>query len=585
MKFSINSIISLVIITILASCATMVRPDGGPRDTTPPIAKSFKPENGAMNMHQEKIVIKFDEYIVLKKLTQQLVVSPPMIENPKISVRGKSLIIELPDSLRENTTYTIFFGDAVVNYKENIPVKNFAYYFSTGSIVDSLQLSGFAVNAFDNSAYEELFVMLYKSMDDSVLYKNKPYYLTKTEKNGDFFIDNLAPGNYQIYAIKDANRNYIYDQEDEEIAFLDTLISPYHKSIFEPDTNAEGKKIEKDIPEKVGLFVFHPIPREIKLLDYRELPPNKVIFKFNRGVKDFKIIPMGFKSDTIWHTEVYGKNRDSVTVFFMGLNMDTINVRITDGEHNLDTLELVLKKKKKKRFISAREQKKLDKAKLEREKDPNYKPPPKVVTKIGFKTNIRSSFPFFGEIQFKFRIPLNKFNKDRIHIYKMVDTLLIPIKVDAWISDTINNMKINIRAKFDERQKYKLIIADGCFYDIYNSTNDTIDKSFTTTEMREYGSFDLDVKYDGKHPLIIQLLNSKDAVLVENFIDSSQKIVYPYLKGAKYKVKAIVDENNNGKWDTGDFDDRIQPERVYFINKSIDIRANWDTEHVWTIED
>jgi len=585
MKFNLNIIYSLIIITILVSCATVVRPDGGPKDKTPPVPVKFKPENGSMNLKTDKIVIKFDEYIILKQLTQQLVVSPPMPKNPKISISGKNLVIELPDSLRENTTYTIFFGDAVVNYKENLPVHNFEYHFSTGDVVDSLQLNGFAIKAFDNSAYKELFILMYKSLDDSVLYKEKPYYLTKTEKNGDFFLNNLAPGKYQLYAIKDANRNYIYDQDDEEIAFLDSLVIPYHSSIFLPDTNAKGKIIKKEKPKDIGLFVFHPNAKETKLLEYKELPPNKVLFVFNRRVEDFKIIPMDFESDTIWHIETFGKNRDSITTYFMGLHKDTINIRLSDGNINLDTLELILKKKKKKKYISNREKKKLEKERLEREKDKDYKPKPIKAPRIIVKTNVRSSFPFFADIQLRFKFPLNSFDKDKIHIYKKVDTLLIPIKSDSWISDTINNMRITIRAKFDERQKYELLIQDSCLFDIYHLTNDTIEKTFTTTEMREYGRFELEVKYDEEYPLIVQLLNSKNAVLREDFISSSQKILYPYLKEGKYKVKAILDKNNNRKWDTGDLDRRIQPEKVYFINKKLDIRANWDTEHIWTIKD
>jgi uncharacterized protein (DUF2141 family) len=417
------------------------------------------------------------------------------------------------------------------------------------------------------------------------LYNSKPYYLTKTEKNGNFFLNNLAPGNYQIYAIKDANRNYIYDQDDEEVAFLDSLVTPYHISNYKADTNADGKIIKKKLPDDIGLFVFRPEAKETKFIDYKEFPPNKVLFVFNRTVENFKITPLDFESDTLWHKETYGKKRDSITTFFMGLKKDTINICLSDGDQKLDTLELILKKKKKKKYISTREKKRLEKERLEREKDKDYKPKPKAVPKIYVKTNISSNFAFFGDIQLRFKVPLNRYVKNKIHIYKKVDTLLIPLKVESWISDTINNMRITIRAKFDERQKYELLIQDSCLFDIYHSTNDTIQKTYTTTEMREYGRFELEVKYDEEYPLIIQLLNSKNAVLKETFITTSQKIIYPYLKAGKYKIKAIQDKNNNKIWDIGDLDKRIQPERVYFIKKAIEIRANWDTEHIWTIKD
>ncbi|RLD42512.1 MAG: hypothetical protein DRI86_11500 [Bacteroidetes bacterium] len=580
MKFNFNILYGLIITLILASCATVVRPDGGPKDITPPVPKAYHPENGSMNMQSKKVVIKFDEYILLKKLTQQLVVSPPMPKKPEISISGKNLVIELPDSLRENTTYTIFFGDAIVNFKENLPVHNFEYHFSTGNVLDSLMLKGFAIKSFNNTAYEELFVMLYKSMDDSVLYKEKPYYLTKTEKNGDFYLDNLAPGKYQIFALKDANRNYIYDQDDEEVAFGDSLVIPYHHSVFEPDTANSKKKIDK--PKDIPLYVFHPNAKETKLLNNKDLPPLKELFVFNRGVGDFKIMPLDFISDTIWHYEVYGQKRDSITTFFMGLKQDTINIALWDGGQALDTLEIVLQKKKKKKFISKRELKKLEK---EKEKNKLNKSKTKIEKKISYKDNIRSSFPFFSEIEMRFKVPLNEYDASRIHIYRVVDTLLFPFKSESWISDTINFMRIRVRARFDEREHYRMIVQNDCFFDIYHSTNDSIVRNFTTTEMREYGSLALEVKYDEKHPLIIQLLNAKNAVIREDFISKSKKINYPYLKEGKYKIKAIVDLNDNGKWDTGDFVNRIQPEKVYFVTKTLNIRANWDTEHIWTIKD
>jgi len=580
MKQGINLIYSLVIIILLVSCATVVRPDGGPADTTPPIAKAYHPKNGTINMQQQKIVIRFDEYIILKKLTQQLVVSPPMPKKPKISISGKSLVIELPDSLRANTTYTIFFGDAVVNFKENLPAHNFEYHFSTGKVLDSLMLKGFAINSFDNSAYEELFVMLYKSYDDSVIYNNTPYYLTKTEKNGDFYLDNLAPGKYQIFALKDANRNYKYDQDDEEVAFGDSLVIPFHHSIFDKDTlHPNDKKI---LPKDIPLYVFHPIAKETKLLSNKDFPPLKTLFVFNRPVNDFKIAPLNFSSDTIWHLETYGLNRDSITTYFMGIKQDTIMVALWDGNQALDTLEILLQKLKKKKFISKRDLRKLEK---EKENNELKKPKPISVKKIAYRDNIRGSFPFFADIEMRFKVPLNKYDPSKIHLFRVVDTLLYPMKSQSWISDTINNMRIRVRANFDEREKYRLIVQNDCFFDLYHSTNDTIIKNFTTTEMREYGSLALEVNYNEKHPLIIQLLNAKNAVLREDFISKSQKINYPYLKEGKYKIKAVLDINNNGKWDTGDFVSRIQPEKVYFINKVLNIRANWDTEHIWTIKD
>lgn len=565
-----------IIVFISASCATMVQPKGGAKDNTPPLPLEFEPANGSMNMHKRKIVIQFDEYIILDKLAQQMVVSPQMPEDPKVNISSKKLIISLPDSLRPNTTYTIFFGDAVKNFRENLPVHNFSYVFSTGSVVDSLQIKGQAVKAFNHTNYDELFVMLYKESLDSVIYKHKPYYLCKTEKDGRFYLNNLAAGKYQIYALKDENRNYIYDQPNEEIAFLDSLVIPfYYNPMGSKNNDSTIKKEIASPPADINMFVFDEIPKETKLISSKTYPPDKVIFIFNKAVNDFKITPLDFNLDTIWHKELYSKNRDTITSFLMAMQADTVNIALADGMQNLDTLELVLVKSQKTPFG----RKSKNNVEIEAPK-PKAKP----ITKISYSTNISNEFPFFGSITLKFKVPLNTYDFSRIELYQARDTNWLPVQFQAFIPDSINRIKINIEAKFTEREKYKLLIRNNCFYDIYYSTNDTLQKEFVTTEMRQYGSLKLEVNYDNKDQLIIQLLNNQDAVIQEDIITTSQAILYPYLKDGKYKIKAIEDKNRNGKWDTGNLEKYLQPEKVFYVPKVIDIRANWDTEQIWEIK-
>jgi len=576
MRLQIKTYLFFITSLIAVSCATMVQPNGGPVDKTPPVPEMFEPANGSMNMHKDKIVIRFDEYIILDKLTQQMVVSPQMPEDPEVNISGKKLIISLPDSLRPNTTYTIFFGDAVVNFKENLPVHNFSYVFSTGTVVDSLRLKGLAVKAFDHTNYDDLFVMLYKASTDSAIYKHKPYYLCKAEKDGHFFLNNLAAGKYQIFALKDENRNYIYDQPNEEIAFLDSLVVPYYAPPFgNKKTDSTIKQEVINPPADINMFVFNEIPKETKLISNKTFPPNKLMFVFNRPVNNFKITPLDFKLDTIWHKEVYSNNRDTITCFLMAIKQDTINVALADGNQNLDSLELVLVKKQRVAFN-----------RRSRNNDEVEAPKPKAkpIPKISFVTNISNEFPFFGSIALKFKVPLNNYDLSRIELYQARDTLWIPINYTAYLSDSINRLQINIDAKFSEREKYKLLIRDSSFYDIYYATNDTFQKEFFTTEMRQYGSLKLDVNYDNNDQLLIQLLNNKEAVVHEDIINTSQTILYPYLKDGKYKIKAIVDKNRNGKWDTGDLEKELQPEQVYYVPKVIDIRANWDTEQIWEIK-
>jgi len=576
---NIKNSISILLLTILISaCATVVRPTGGPKDITPPVVLSSNPKDGSKNMHKSEIVIKFDEYVILKQLSKQMVVSPQMPEKPIVSISGKKLTIKLPDSLRENTTYTIFFGDAVVNFKENLPVHNFSYVFSTGNIVDSLELQGVAVNSFDHSTLEDLFVMLYKSSDDSVIYKNTPYYLTKAESNGNFYLNNLAPGKYQVYALKDNNRNYIYDQITEEVAFYDSLVVPYHPSEYN-NIDSTIKLKNTDIPAPINLFTFTEEPKETKFITKKIYPPNKVLFTFNRAVEDFRIEALDFTPKSDWHFDVYGLNKDSITCYLLGINKDTIKIALFDGNTALDTLELVLIKKKRKN--NSRGTGLFGRKSKKEKQDTIIK---KVIPKISYTHNASGSFPFFSDIELKFRVPISAYDFSKIELYKKRDTLWVPIKVKAFLSDTISKQRVKLKAVFEERKSYKLLIRDSCFFDLYNATNDTLKTLFTTTEIREYGSLMVNIKYKDEHPLIVQLLNSKDVIIREDIIYSNKLITYPYLADGKYKIKGIIDRNLNGKWDSGDLIKKIQPEQILYINNIIDIRANWDNEQLWEIE-
>ena len=342
--------IAVLILLFLAACATVVPPSGGPRDTTPPVAEEFKPDNYSQNFKTNKVVIKFDEFIELKKLSQQLVVSPAMPEKPEIKVQGKKLLIRLPDSLSENTTYTIFLGNAIVNYKEGIPVANFEYVFSTGNEVDSLMIEGYLVNAFDHKPVEGAFVMLYKETDDSVPYHKRPYYLTKVDKNGYFLLNNIHHGKYKLFALNDLNSNYLFDQPTEEIAFVDSLVAPYIdpyviQAMQRNDSTFKDSTYQP--PKPLHMFMFTEAPKEQMLLSYKLLNPKKFRLTFALGVQDLQLRALDLKKDTSWHFDWLSTNKDTVITWLTGVNQDTIHIEVAEGGQVLDTLRFVLHKLKR----------------------------------------------------------------------------------------------------------------------------------------------------------------------------------------------------------------------------------------------
>ena len=577
-----RNIIAFIIALIAVSCATVVPPNGGPKDTTPPVPVKVKPENHSKNFNKEKAVIEFDEFVVLDNLTKQMVVSPEMPEKPKVSIRGKKVIINIPDSLDDNTTYTIFFGNAIVNYKENLPISNFEYVFSTGDEVDSMMIEGVAVNAFDHKPAENSFVMLYKDYDDSIPYHQRPYYLTKVEKNGHYRLNNLSAGKYKVFALHDMNSNYLFDQPTEEIAFIDSLIEPHPNPLsytITPRDSGDTTAVEgPPIFEPLHLEFFTEAVKEQNIMESKLLKSYQFRIVFAKPVIDLKLKALNLKEDTVWHFDRLGVNKDTLTSWIMGVHQDTLILEVSDNQEVLDTLRFILHKRKKTTSSSTsffnRKKKKTVVAKQK----------PKKVVKLSYSSNAHGGFPFYSDIHMDFKIPIKKWDPSKIKILRQRDTLIDTLETQAYFSDPDYQMHLVIPTKFGEYKKYGIFIPDSVFYDLYGHSHDTITSMFVTTEMREYGAMKLNVQYSKESPLIVQLLDEKGKVVFQNIINKSQIIDYPYLKPGKYRVKAILDKNSNGKWDTGNYMEKLQPEKCFFIENLIVIRANWDVDQTWIIE-
>jgi hypothetical protein len=575
-----KNIIAFIIALITISCATVVPPNGGPIDTTPPVPLKMKPENHSKNFDKEKVVIEFDEFVVLDKLTQQMVVSPEMPEKPEVSIRGKKVIINIPDSLSENTTYTIFFGNAIINYKENLPIANFEYVFSTGDEVDSLMIEGTAVNAFDHKVPEGSFVMLYKVDDDSIPYKKRPYYLSKVEPNGHFRLNNLSAGKYKVFALKDMNSNYLFDQPTEQLAFMDSLIEPHPSPqayLFAPRDSGDTTAVEKPpVFNPLELYFFEEAPKEQIIVESKLLKPYKFQIVFAKPLESLEMKALNLKNDTIWHFDRIGVNKDTLTSWITGVRQDTLIVQVSDNQEVLDTLRFILHKRKRSFDTPSRRKKK--------KKEEAVKPKPKKVVKLAYKNNAHGGFPFYADITFDFPIPIKKWDASKIKILRQRDTIVDTLNTKPYFTDPEYQMHLVIPAKFKEYKKYGIFIPDSVFFDIYGHSHDTITNMFVTTEMREYGAMKLTINYPENEPLIVQLLDEKDKVVFQDIITKSGLIDYPYLKPGNYRIKAIADANKNGKWDTGDYLKKLQPEKTYFIKDLINVRANWDVAQEWIIE-
>ncbi len=593
----------------LKSCANPVTPKGGPKDATPPTLLGATPPLESRNFSATKIELEFDEFVEIKDLNKQLIISPPMEETPEFKIKGKSVTIELKEPLKDSTTYNIYVGDAIVDITEGNPIKNFRYVFSTGDVLDSLSLKGQLLNAFDLLPVENISVMLYLDNNDtvpfdSVPYIVKPYYLSRTDAQGQFEFHNLIDKSFKIFALEDVNSNLIFDQVTERIAFLDSIIEPYYIEVPIIDTTSSDSLAKMDILSDTALLEeVLVIYNEIEIIeidstffeipDYENMPDsllydsikdepeslvlhlfeendsiqrflkasmeneNKLIFTFRQPTSNFKITPLDLEKDTSWYIQDVNKTSDTISYWITNLIQDSIKFEIADDTLILDTIDVALVKKSR----NKRQEKKEDKK------------PKELQFKFG-----KNAPELNGSYKVKFAFPIKEYSLDGSLFIEGDDTL----SPNFEFYDSINLTGQFIH-EWKEETAYEIILPDSLFFDILNHTHDTVRKTFRTKALADYGNMyiDLVLKNPNKN-YIIQLLNG-DKIISEIQVRENQRLSYEYLDPGDYKLKVIYDDNENHKWDPGDYIYNIQPEKVNFLQKILTVRANWDIVEDWEL--
>ena len=572
--YSVHSVFLFLLTSILFfSCAQIVAPGGGKKDTTPPRVVKYTPDSAQTNFNSKSIQITFDEFVQLKDLNNQLIISPPLKNTPEITIKNKSLniVFSKKDTLKQNTTYCISFGNAIQDITENNPKENFKYIFSTGSFIDSLVLNGKVENGFNHSTEKGLLVLLYDNFDDSVVYKHLPDYFSKTKEDGTFQINNIKEGKYKLVVIKDANSNYKYDGESESIGFIEIPI---------------------DIKEKKKILIdlFQETPKKLYLKKATYDTYGKIVFVFNKSADSLQVQPINF---TFKDNDVlldYSKNRDTLNYWFRNIDKDILKLRLLNGTKVMDTLEYKLITK--------------DEA-LKSKKHP---------LKLNLINNFNGnqSFDLNNEIKLVFNHPIDKI-KDSVKIILKEDSVLIKNiteynyhkyyynqisierqgKLDSTNIEDLNNpgttfiapvQRFELFAPSKENTKYHLFIPPGTFTDFFGITNDTIKIDFKTKDEKYYGTVKLKVTLPEENKkYILQLLDDKENVIQEDFLSGSETINYKFLHPQQYKLKLIYDDNKNGKWDTGNYIKKIQPEKVIYYDGVINIRSNWDLDLEWKV--
>jgi len=521
-------------------------PSGGPKDTTSPKVVGEKPENGTTNFTGKTIKITFDEFVTLNNASENVIISPPVSEHVEFTTQGKSVILKFRNNLSDNTTYNLFFSDCIQDFHESNKLSGYTFAFSTGDSIDQYKLFGKVENAETNQPEAGVFVMLYENDIDSLPLSTQPNYLTKTDDNGYFSFFHLKSKKYKVFALKDINADLMYNLPNEFIAFSDTVHQAHfyeNDSLFEADTRSLITLRLFQEEDTVQLIAPHINPQK----GVYHFPYKIPINSFNIKIEGDTAVDFFSKiNDT----------KDTLTIFFKTLFIDSAIVYIQTDDKRIDTVE-IRPYRNTERYGKTR-----------------------VVPKSKIDVTLSNKDNLFLITTLNFSYPIKPVDSVAISIisslFKGRDTTVIYISIpDSFV------MQVPIPYVFEPKINYSLWLRDSLFYGYNNDTNDTVMFSFSKKTEKDYGNLILHYIVEEKQNIvgyIVQLLTSSQKLIRKDFITSSQKIEYKHLIPGGYRIKVIEKKNRNEKWDTGNYQKKLQPEKIFFIEKEINIRGFWDVE-------
>ena len=589
----------LVFAAFCWNCAQQGSPSGGPRDETPPVVLECVPANYSTRFEAKKIQITFDEYIVLDNVNQELVVSPPMEEKAEVKLRKKTLFIEFEEELKDSTTYTFNFGRAIKDLHEGNVLLNYEYVFSTGSVLDSMSVKGTLKYAEDLSEPSEPFsIMLYKDLRDSVPLLDIPLYVGRSDDSGVFSVNNLKADIYKVFVLKDGNNNFLFDLPTEEIGFLDSGLvvnAAFARSLIEKEMAADtsGPYLDSISPEPTFTVLSSESPDttsvgsdtvEVKGPDYNSIYIDLVLFTEEMETQyitndlrdDPRLIQLTFARSLTDSFAYRFLNPDPVEVLEdFSVRKDSLNLWLRDSlDFKNDTLVLELKytvKDTSMQYVTQTDTLLFTyRAKGSKQKKGEQKEEEGlVISTIKNKRDVDLN----SSLQLNLNVPIESVQDSLVRFYHIPDS----VEVRQSFSFRIDE-EIPTRGWFDVEWKsaaaYRLILLPGALSSIYDLDHDTLDVSFQARDLEYYGRILMTLN-NVNDPVIIQLI-SKEVVVRQLTVDQSGQYEFSYLSPQEYQIKFIHDLNHNGKWDTGKYMKKRQPEPVEFVPKPITVRSNWD---------
>lgn len=598
----------LFLLLTVVACASIGRPDGGPYDEEPPVLMKATPGQYATNVKEGKIELLFDENVKLVNAFEKVIVSPPQVQMPEIKSSGKRVTVELFDSLWPNTTYSVDFGDAIVDNNESNPYENFAYVFSTGESVDTLAVSGAVLEAETLEPIKGMVVGLHSLLEDSA-FTSKPFErISRTDARGRFTIKGIAPGKYRVYALADANQNNLFDQKSEKIAFMDTYVSPFASEAVRPDTiwrdsltidTIRQVRYTRFQPDDLVLRAFLEDMRMQYIAKNQRPEHNRVKLFFASANSELpKVEGIGFDMEGQYILEASEK-MDTLTYWFKDsalYSADTLSIAVTykipDSlgvyVETCDTLNLAVKKKwakivEEEQKLLEDEKKKFLKAESRKEgydenNPPQYIPKTKV---LNTRLSASPSMDVNGNCTFAFDEPLLSVDTAAIQLFSVVDTTYIPMEYVLRQSDS-NIKEYCVFAEWRPGCKYRMVVDSAAFKGLYGGVSEKIVRDMAFRTLDEYAVLYVNVRGMGDDA-IVQLMNASEKVVMQEKLQGGRCSFY-FVKPGTYYMRMLVDSNGNGKWDTGEYGKGLQPEKVYYYHHKLDLRALFEySQDDWDI--
>ena len=593
----------LLAVVAVVSCAQMGTPDGGWYDEAPPRILHSSPNDRATHVTNKKINIYFDEYIKVADATNNVIVSPPQQEMPDITVKGKRLVVELKDTLKPDMTYTIDFSDAITDYSEDNPLGNYTYTFSTGDKIDTLEMSGYVLDASNLEPVKSILVGLYSDMADSV-FRTKPMLrVARTDASGHFTIRGVAPGTYRVYALKDADGTYTFSQKSEMLAFSHNTYEPSVTMSMRQDTiwrdinhidSIAQVTYQRFLPDDIVLLAFQEEQTGRYLVKTERKDADRINMFFSYGSDSLPVIRgMNFNADGAFLVESNAK-KDSLTYWLRDtllINQDTLRFEMdymmTDTLGHLvmktDTIEALAKTPYEKRLKEEKKtfenwQKEQEKKKKREEPYDSIYPVKALEPSYTIPSTIDPDRSIFIEMP----SPLERLDTAAIHLYSKIDSLWYRAPFEFRPVPT-KLRQYEVIADWHPGTEYSFEVDSAAFTDIYGLMSHEFKRGVKAKNMDEYSSILLQLSGVQDSNVVVELLNGSDKAVKRVKMDKDHSAQFFYVNPGTYYVRAFLDHNNNNVWDTGNYDEDRQAEEIFYYPRQIDAKAKWDITQSWNM--